>query len=271
MAQQIIREDFSSWDRFVETAADRSRRQWRRREGSRDETGRFDRGTATFAEAVDLARHGWPQGRQLISDALAIVFPERAQLPERVHDVAGAYPDVPRAVAGDPMSMINLRPSSRAARPVVRVDYSRSAPSIVPAAAIINRGAALLGAVDALESAGYSVELRLVFKNTSLAAPLAFHSAVTIKDAGAPLDIDRAAFALINPAVLRRLAFAIREQHGELERNGGFNSYGVADSTPLDSERDTVFVPRACEADLRPAAARLAVEIAFADFREALQ
>jgi hypothetical protein len=271
MAQQIIRQDFGSWSDFVETAADPARIVWAHdyaRLGMRTARGRDamppEWWGETFAAAIDLARFGWPAGREAIMQAMAIIFPEREATPERFYDVAGAYPDVPRAVAGDPVAMVNLRPSTRAARPVVRIDYGRSTLSNVPPEAITNRGAALLGIVDALESRGYSVELRLVFKTQD--DGWAYHSAVVLKQAGEPLDIDRAAFALINPAVLRRLSFAMREQHKPLETAFG-SSMGVSDYTPLEPSEETIFVPAATGDDLDPERARRRIEQLFAEAR----
>lgn len=269
MSQLVIREDFDSWDSWIDRASDTSRTAWGKGEDAFGTVHKASNvawfGTATFPEAVDLSRYGWPAGRTMMADAIRVVMPARDAAPVWRHDVAGAFPDVARAAAGDPMSMLSPVRSARSARPVVRINYGRATLSDVPSKAIINRGAALLGIIDALEADGYSVELRLVFKSnedSSGYSATAYHSAVTVKRAGDPLDLDRAAFALVNPAVLRRLAFAMRQQHAALAAWAG--NMGYTDYSPwIDDDAAAIFVPSATAADSDSTAARRAVEALF--------
>lgn len=262
---------FDTWDEYVAFAAQPSK--WRE---PTEPTGAGPRsgprpynGNCTWDEAVHMARYGWQEGRENLAQAIAIARPERAIVQSTSRDVAGDYPLIPAAVAGDPMNMIVRRRSQVAARPVVRIDYNGSVSGKLDASRIVNRGAALLSIVDAMEARGYSCELRIIFKTWNAAQRLSV--AVTYKRAGEPLDIDRAAFALIHPATMRRLFLGCIEQFPEFERN--FSpahewAYGYPDTTPWGDDPASIYIDGATNDDFSPEAARERMERHFAEYLE---
>lgn len=259
-----ITDEFSSWDAFITRAADRSAAVWDDRKADMPQSeSRLDRGTETFAEAVHLARFGWKEGRDKLTEAMVQVAPQR-EIHRVIHrDVAGEYPLVHFAVAGDPMAMALPRNVALAGSPVVRIDYASNVPARVDARCVINRGAALLSIIDRLEQRGFSTELRIIMSSEPAkyeSTSPNYNLSIVYKRAGDALDIDRAAFALINPAVQRRLKFALQEQHARLER-GYTNSYGMVVRKPLD--QDAIYIPHADDEDYYPDQARSRMEAIF--------
>lgn len=131
------------------------------------------------------------------------------------------------------------------------------------------RGAAVLSLADTLERRGFSTELRIV--GNSQAGGQAFRYSIVYKRAGEPLDIDRAAFAIAHPSSMRRLAFAILEQHRELETNfrSGYGSPMHEANDPTSGQIGGAIFIRGSNGGETPDSARLAVELAAKDLLQA--
>lgn len=244
--------EFSSWADFVDSAADDSLYAWRKSGQRSSHDSEFDRrsggwfATASFASALDMAlRRGWPEGREMLSESLALVSPRPETYPSIEFSVAGAFPCVPMFVAGDPECMV-MDPAAtlKAARPIVRIDYNHWISAYVTPKDMMLRGAAVVSLADQLERRDFSTELRIV--GNSAANGKAFRYSIVYKRAGEPLDFDRAAFAIAHPSSMRRLAFAILEQIPELERDFKFG-YGYPMHEPNDPTSGlpggAIFVP----------------------------
>lgn len=108
--------------------------------------------------------------------------------------------------------------------------------------------------------------------NINLAAPIPtgnwnhFDNTSTVSNesdlskAGELLDLDRAAFALAHPSTLRRLCFAIAEQHKELESSMHVG-YGYSVHKRVDDDEHTIFIHSTLFGHQEtPQSARLAVE-----------
>lgn len=255
---QIIRRDFRSWFDFVTSAADQSLVRWNTTRNSQEKEGPNGwRGTETFQQATDMAlRTGWPEGRRLIAKALAIAIPKQETYRSITYDVAGAVPLVPVFIAGDPSCMMDFGNTAIAARPVVKIEYNVSVNASISQRAIITRGAAVLGLAVSLEDRGFSTELSIV--DDSAAGGMEYHMSAIYKRAGDTLDLDAAAFALINPSTLRRFSFAIMEQEPAMERHFAYN-YGRAIGSRQDTDPTTIFIPGAVNSET-PASAHTVVE-----------
>ncbi|MGE0716291.1 MAG: hypothetical protein AB7P02_12690 [Alphaproteobacteria bacterium] len=210
---------------------------------------------AGWEGAVAMATsRGWPEGRDRMSEALegAANLARFDPAPATERDVAGAYPIVPVAVAGDPCAMVLPADMDRARRPILRVVANVSRSAVVKADAIANLFGAVLSCIDAVEAAGTSVEIVAVDsysgeflaggpENRPAGAGALFHE-VTIKQAGEPLELDRIAFALAHPAYLRRLGFRFLERFPHAAPIAG--SYGRPADVPADQmEPGTVYIP----------------------------
>tara|TARA_R100000781_G_scaffold111761_2_gene78465 strand:+ start:2942 stop:3847 length:906 start_codon:yes stop_codon:yes gene_type:complete len=170
-------------------------------------------GTKSFEEAVDLAENGWPEGRAEFADISAKSVQQiESILPTIGYDVAGMYPSVPRFLAGDQESMVTHNPELNSRRHIVPIYVSISASANNKRSTIKNRGAAIAGLIDYLETSGHSVQL-IVFEH-STSGGILYWGEYELKAAGEPLDLDMMAFAITHPSCLRRLHFAVMEQNG---------------------------------------------------------
>lgn len=184
-------------------------------------------GTQSLKEALELCRTGWDQGIKLLSETLdaANIVQKQSRVLSEGLDVAGSMPFVPAAVAGDPMCMVSRGLERARTKPIFRIMMSGSASAGVSMQTIINRGGAILSWVDKLEGAGYQCELLYVYDVTESGwggrsgNVTEFSCGFPIKSAGEPLNIDRAAFMMAHPAMLRRFIFALYERFGDVEPN----------------------------------------------------
>lgn len=238
---------FSSFDAFVRQAEAPAAPTWGTALVSRQTERPRWAGTHTFAEALRLARHGWAEGRkQLLQGALDLRDLSGGSLSIRSEDraVAGSRPDVPLFCAGDPEHMIVPGDRFGPAAPFVDLYVHCSVSDLVKPADVFNHGIALLSLVDATEAQNRRARVTACFGVDSFQTSdaLKFRCFVRLKDHGEPLDLHRMAFGLANPAMFRRLVFALIEQvHGDDWSTGFGGSYG----TPVTREinPDGIAVP----------------------------
>lgn len=164
----------------------------------------------TRAEAFDMARNGWREGREKMVKAMAQARPAVSLPPAFTLDVAGAYPDPCAAAAGAPDCMVNLDPTESRIRPIVRIAVNIWASAAYSADEFMNYGAAIMSYLDAVEASGFRVELTMLCHckiDRGVNQGQTYSGRVLIKRAEEPLDIDRATFCLTHPAMFRRLWF----------------------------------------------------------------
>jgi hypothetical protein len=170
-------------------------------------------GTPSRDAAFEIARLGWAEGRKLVSKARAQMPKASARVNVMEWDVAGAYPDPARAAAGAPDCMVNNGDLVECPTQVIRVVVSVSTPCTTPLNEFVNRGAAILSAIEAAELCGYPVEVEV--EETSHTMGQGFSCSIVLKHAGHPADLDSLAFFLIHPSSLRRVFFALLETERE--------------------------------------------------------
>lgn len=178
-------------------------------------------GTATFAEASDLAIKGWPVGAKRLSSLRAsldrVVEKSIAAKSKALHwDLTGDFLDVGRFVTGEPEVFGEYRDESEShcQTRVIKLVANVSAMASVSASQIFSAGAAIFAAVDILESLGHRVELWLGSGSVCNQTSKRLQVLVLVKDAGQQFDQDRFAFYLCNNASLRRLFFSVEEDLG---------------------------------------------------------
>lgn len=193
-------------------------------------------GTKTFKDAMNLMRYGWPEGLKDMSSTLKnitkIINPRMCQ--DNYLDVAGAYPHVPAACAGEINNMVNFTHNSVKQKPIIKLLVNTTTSGSTDKIQITNRGAAILSYVDILEQSGNPMEIELY--DLGLAGNKLYCSRLIIKHAGQLLDIDRLAFCLSHPSYLRRIGFRLRELHADLQSSfqGGYGSMKDFDKEDLD-------------------------------------
>lgn len=205
------------------------------------------RGAASHDEALRLAREGSPTHREMMARGIAAARPFTLTVPRpaRRIDVCGEVPHPARAAAGDPASMIRRARRDVSMRPVSRWLVHMGARAYVDAHQRVNRGAAILALLDAIETSGVRVEVELVMRADGVPDVKGhWESTIMMKRAEEPLDLDVAAFALVCPAIHRWLDFGLRNA-----ASGKSTSYvgGTRDVEPGEALREgRVYFP-ACD------------------------
>ena len=208
MARKIIQASYG-YDElldYIETAP----RNWRQRESETMPPSESWDLSAGYDGALELARFGWSAGREQLLDATGAANKSWSNCGvELVHDVVGAAADVGAYLMGDPYNMLNL--DDEVPAPVVSIAVPVAMAARVNARSFVNAGAGILSACQALEAAGYSVEIRAYMSAVSDDKTTALLNEITIKRAGGVIDYDAVAFALTHPAMCRRVEFAWSE------------------------------------------------------------
>jgi len=206
--QPVLRNHFNSVSAIVDAAsADPSKN------GSSRATGAHFYGTDTFEDAVALTVTGWADRPDLSAFAKAIET-ETAKLNEDALSLhyapAGAFPDVPECLSGNPDCMASWHHSHNPR--TIRLGFQFNGLSDVTPDMYARRGAILLTLVNALITEGYQVELYGVYASQSLSGSKRQCATVLIKPATQYLEIDTLAFWACHRAAQRRIGFAILER-----------------------------------------------------------
>lgn len=173
------------------------------KDGDRSKTG-----SADMAEACDMAINGWPKGAERVAamrDKIAANIPTQKRIAR--YGVAGAIPDVPRYLAGNPQHMRRVDTAKARTRPVITLISNMTCNFDVNARYLENRAAVVTAIVDAIESAGYAVNL-LAFACGAYSG-VSVQTIVNLKESHDAVDIGRLAYGLGHPAMFRRLSWAV--------------------------------------------------------------
>ncbi len=155
------------------------------------------------------------------------------------HDASGYMPDVQEFLKGNPANMLNESDEDglgQAARPIIKIGLNPFASAGVDAEHMMNRGVAILGLIDFLESRNQRCELwvlnRIQDRRTSFfdfgegdgeeQPEVQFD--VLIKKADEQWNPSSVAFCMSHPAWSRRIGFRLIESKKEMDRatQGGY-------------------------------------------------
>jgi len=230
---------FDTFDEFVQTAKlpppDHDR-------GSREEARSKWFGSRTFDDAVQMAHNGWPEGTAKALKARATVDRRVSQLVSAKasrwsFDITGDVVDIGRYLTGEPECWLTEQDGENGRARVVKFLANVCCSAAVTPESMITRGAAILAAIDAIESSGTRCEVWIGYsannyddRKLDIVAPIKF--------AGQPLDQDRLAFALVSPACSRRLCFSIAEQNDM--------SPGASRPATIKAEPGTIYIDSIC-------------------------
>lgn len=226
------KEDFSSWEEFVDQAElgktdvpeihrvskSRHNDSWRK---------------ASFEESVSLARNGWPEGLKSILaqvEHLETHIPTRQARTELVMSQVGPGTlDMGRYINGHPEPYVITQVNYEDVREdapgtVIRVVFNISASSGVGAETMYRKGAVVAMLVNLLERSGKRVEL--IVGGASGYSTIA-ETTVCVKRPQDPLDMERLVFAVAHASCFRALMFSIWEQCNKSDRN----SIGITDGS----------------------------------------
>lgn len=166
------------------------------------------RGGATMSEAITLARQGWPEGAEqakALHDGIQASVPVRRRMAR--YDVAGQVPNMPRALAGNPMFMYRMVRSETAQRPIISLVCDICVDCSCPASGMLAHAAAVASAVDFLEDDGFRCSVLVIMRTRC--SKFTAEIAVQLKAPEQPLNLVVMAYGLGHPSFFRRLMFAI--------------------------------------------------------------
>ncbi len=213
---------FETWNEFVhaaefgESVLDSKNPLQRAHRRSRDDDDHANSWSgATWEEALDLAKRGWPDAVVMLDHKLEMV---KSTLPSKrevmTADYAAVGPgtlDMGRYIQGHPEAWTVWHPEETedytTGNRIIPINFSISASSGVSKEALFEKGALICVLTDILEKEGRRVELTM---DASTARVISVQTLV--KKASEPLDLDRVVFAIAHAACFRRLAFSVWEQ-----------------------------------------------------------
>lgn len=172
----------------------------------------------SMRHAISLARSGWPVGAETarkLHEGVQAAMPERKRL--AAYSVAGSVPSIPRAIAGNPMSMRRIVTKETAQRPIVTLVCDICVGAFFPASGMIAHAAAVAGIVDFLESAGFRCDVLTVAR---FRGRMSGEIAVRMKAPEQPLNLAVLAYGLGHPSFFRRHMFAILQADPEMKPLG---------------------------------------------------
>jgi hypothetical protein len=168
-----------------------------------------------FDKARELIREGWPEGSQQVSEIAAQVsaaMPEGRRVFRRFHREAGAYPAIPRFLAGDPRCMVDAE-RARGGSKIITLLVDCNAGASTNGNTMKGRAAACLAVADTLERAGWQLEI-IAFEmspggTSATGKREGVEVAVSAKRAGDAVDPLRLAFCLGHELMLRGLLLCL--------------------------------------------------------------
>ena len=217
---------------------------------------------SSWENAIELGRFGWQAGTDQLTDSIKSfesVLPSHRVRLETSMDITGpGVLDFGRWATGHPEAWIvqqETEINDPHAGDIIRIVFNISASSGVESSEMLDKGATIVGLIDLLERSGKRVELDLV--HGTRPNNISIRVRVRVKEANAPIDIERIAFALAHPASFRRIGFSIWEQAAPAARKacsipGG---YGRCEDW---AEPDALYVPSSDMANFRDEARRVA-------------
>lgn len=170
-------------------------------------------GTNNMEEALDLAANGWREGADRIEGFRDKILAMKPTHPKTIkYSLAGAYPDVVRAISGNPINMRvpDLAKSRR--RPVITLLSDMSTNGSVNKDAITNRASVVAAIIDQIEAAGYACEVIATAPTKGCSwGESKDYTAITsvlVKKTNQPVDLIRLSYGLGHASMFRRLIFA---------------------------------------------------------------
>ena len=182
-------------------------------------------GTKDWDTAENLMLSGDDESVKLIMDTDVIKTPKRtiAQMPINRTSVVGRRVHMPNFVAGLPNCMIRQKQIPYKQR-VITIVVSGVVGADWTPRELAEVNAKVVTAIQAIERGGIYCNLFMLYayayKTESVGA------LIKIKDSGHPIEISKMAYAMVNPAMMRRHSFRFLETRKELKQSGWTFGYG---------------------------------------------
>lgn len=241
--KRVHAEHFDSIDKFLKTIDSRPENTvFQGAKMSSKDHDRTFRGTATYEEAVQLARYGWTEVLSKITERFkaSVKNNSNGTITKRrtYNHVVGYAPNVPNAIMGLPQSMINQDKIPQKVK-TISIVYAPTGLCDVDADTFINGGVAVLNIVNQLELNGVRVRLMVACKDSEDNSTFT-NCTVTIKDYREQLDLKKIAFPMANPSMMRRFGFRWLETLPDLQERGYRSGYGCTISNEQGHKEDLI-------------------------------
>lgn len=183
-------------------------------------------GNLTWNQSKQLAQNGWVEGLKKIEKIQSSISPlltNKIVQTTQEYSISGGSIDIGTYLANDPECFINKYYDEKEQEgKIITIVCSISFSSAISANIIIQRGAIICALIDAIEYAGYRVELICNMATSYSASDRTYETSqkrwfevdVTLKKANQPLQMVELAFCLAHPAMLRRMMFSVAELEG---------------------------------------------------------
>lgn len=153
--------------------------------------------------------HGWNEMKDRIESQLTKLNPvitQERKIQEKVYSYTGYYPNVSRAVRGNPKCMGRYKKNFKDTK-IVEIIWDPGISANENASRIETQGVKLLARIKSLELAGYRVKLVVQgFKGRQETNEI-YMCRMTIKEENQPLDLSRISYPLANAEMLRTWVF----------------------------------------------------------------
>lgn len=179
-------------------------------------------GTASMVDCLSVAQNGWEEGRKMIDKYTkeynthwAKFFPQQDFGSDLKADVSGSIINIDAYIMGDPECMLDFspnedKPQEAKGQKLQRIIVNACCNCHVKIETIYQRGSLIASLVNSMELSGYNIEVILVWQVDHGGLQLRY--TLTLKNFQDFLDVDKLAFAVAHPSMLRRFIFALIEQ-----------------------------------------------------------
>lgn len=199
-------------------------------------------GTKSYDEAQQLMETGWTTVAAKLTKRVPVQTKSgNANKTRPVYSVVGGTCSVPRYLQGIPTSMIDRRQTPMKSKIIV-VNKDMSFPAMVSADSIFEEGVKALQIIQGLEGKGYRVKLNMVWAIEDSNEIVALR--VVVKRPDDRLSIQKMAFPLAHPAMLRRIGFKWLETCPFTTKS--YHGYGrpATNELKLALDKKEIFLPR---------------------------
>jgi len=207
-------------------------------------------GTRSWADCLSMINAGWPEGRDTVyrftqeyGAIWAKFFPNKDYSDVLKPDITGSVPNIAAYIAGEPECMFEFFRDEEQERLIAgcklqRIIICGNASAYIKAEVIYQFGSLIAALVNSMEMAGFSVELWIVWKSKRDNQQVEYFC--PLKKFQERLDIDKLAFSLAHPSMLRRIIFSLIEQENDSVVNSfilsGLGGYG----SPVNLDREEI-------------------------------
>lgn len=183
--------------------------------------------------------HGWDKMKDKIESQLTKLSPvitQERKIQEKVYSYNGYYPNVSRAVRGNPRCMGRYKKNFKDTK-IVEIIWDPGISANENASKIEAQGVKLLARIKSLELAGYRVKLVVQgFKGRQEVNEI-YMCRITIKEENQQLDLSRISYPLASAEMLRTWVFHWYEHLPDARYLSG---YGVSLYRWTDYERQEI-------------------------------